>query len=133
MQYIDRSLQNPHKKEFLSIIKIKEVIFMVKVKKYSKEKKKQDTANARAEVKKQKYSLMQNLSFAMREIWRADKLVVISCFGFAAAMFAMRLADTYFQKYVVELAITGFERRLIFMCVGLFLLKTLSNFIAPSS
>ena len=102
---------------------------MVEVKKYSIEKKKKDTENARAEVKKQRSSLMQNLSFAMREIWRADKLVVISCFGFAAAMFAMRLADTYFQKYVVELAITGFERRLIFMCVGLFLLKTVSNFI----
>ncbi|MDE6132468.1 MAG: ABC transporter ATP-binding protein/permease, partial [Oscillospiraceae bacterium] len=106
---------------------------MVKVKKWDKEKKKKDWANYRAEIKSQKYGIVQNLVFAMREIWRADRLVVISCFGFAAAMFVTRLADVYFQKYVVELAVTGFERRLIFMCLGLFLLKILSDFIAMIS
>lgn len=103
---------------------------MVKVKKWDKEKKKKDWANYRAELKKQKYGIVQNLSFAMREIWQADKLLVISCFGFAAGMFAARLADVYFQKYVVELAVVGFERRLILMCFGLFLIKVLSDFIA---
>ena len=102
---------------------------MVKVQKYSKEKKKRDTENARAEVKKQKYSLMQNLTFAMREIWRADKKLVVSCFGFAAAMFVIRLTDVYFQKYVVELAVKGFERKLLFMCLGVFLLRELCNHI----
>lgn len=103
---------------------------MVKVKKWDKEKKKEDWAKYRAEIKSQKYGIMQNLSFAMREIWRADKLVVISCFGFAAGMFATRLADVYFQKYVVELAVVGFEHRLILICFGLFLIKVLSDFIA---
>lgn len=103
---------------------------MLKVKKWDKEKKKKDWANYRAELKKQKYGIVQNLSFAMWEIWQADKLLVISCFGFAAGMFAARLADVYFQKYVVELAVVGFERRLILMCFGLFLIKVLSDFIA---
>lgn len=102
---------------------------MVKVKKYSRKKKKEDMANYRAEIKTQKYGIVPNLIFAMREIWRADKLLVISCFGFAASLFAVRLADTYFQKYVVELAVTGFERKLIFMCVGVFLLRELCNHI----
>lgn len=106
---------------------------MVKVKKWDKEKKKKDWANYRAEIKKQKYGIVPNLVFAMKEVWKADKLLVISCFGFAAGMFASRLADVYFQKYVVELAVAGFERRLILMCAGLFLLKTLSDFIAMIS
>ena len=106
---------------------------MVKVKKWDKEKKKRDWANYRAEIKSQKYGIVQNLSFAMREIWQADKLLVISCFGFAAGMFATRLADVYFQKYVVELAVVGFERRLILICFGLFLIKVLSDFIAMIS
>lgn len=106
---------------------------MVKVKKWDKEKKKKDWANYRAEIKKQKYGIVPNLVFTMKEVCKADKFLVISCFGFAAGMFASRLADVYFQKYVVELAIAGFERRLILMCAGLFLLKTLSDFIAMIS
>lgn len=102
---------------------------MVKVKKYDKEKKKKNREAYRAEIKKQKYGIAQNLRFAMREIWRADKLVVISCFGFAAGAFVMRLADVYFQKYVVELAVSGFEIGLVLMCAGLFALKTFGSFI----
>lgn len=102
---------------------------MVKVKKYDREKKKKNREAYRAEIKKQKYGIAQNLRFAMREIWRADKLVVISCFGFAAGAFVMRLADVYFQKYVVELAVSGFEIGLVLMCAGLFALKTFGSFI----
>lgn len=102
---------------------------MVKVKKYDREKKKKNREAYRNEIKKQKYGILANLSFAMREIWRADKLLVISCFGFAAAAFVMRLADVYFQKYVVELAVSGFEIGLVLMCAGLFALKTFGSFI----
>lgn len=103
---------------------------MVKVEKWKGEKKKRDLEKAGAEIKKQKYGLGENLAFAMREIWRADKLVVISCFGFAAAMFVQRLCMVYIDKYVVELAVTGFEIGLLLTCAGLFLLKELCDYLS---
>ena len=41
---------------------------MVKVKKWDKEKKKKDWANYRAEIKKQKYGIVPNLVFTMKEV-----------------------------------------------------------------
>ena len=91
---------------------------MVKVTKWNGKKKKEDWAKYRAELKKNKYGIIPNLIWAMREIWFGNKATVISCFVFAVSMFLWNLSNTYVNKYVVDLVTTKFDRRILFICVG---------------
>ncbi|MCM1579079.1 MAG: ABC transporter ATP-binding protein/permease [Ruminococcus sp.] len=106
---------------------------MVKVQKYSKEKQKADGEKYREEIKKQRYGIRENVAYAMRECYRADKMFVACCFMFAAAMFVHRFCLVYIDKYVVELAVTGFDKGLLITCVGLFLLKEACSYICSRS
>jgi len=81
-------------------------------------------------AKVQKYGIIPNLAFAMRENYRADKLFVLCSFMFAAAMFVHRLCLVYIDKYVVELAVTGFDKGLLITCAALFLLKEICDYIS---
>ncbi|MCM1330475.1 MAG: ABC transporter ATP-binding protein/permease [Ruminococcus sp.] len=101
---------------------------MVKVQKYSKEKKKANGEKYRDEIKKQRYGILPNVAYAMRECYRADKVFVLCCFMFAAAMFAHRLCLVYIDKYVVELAAAGFDKGLLMTCAVLFLLKEVCDY-----
>lgn len=91
---------------------------MVKVTKWNGKKKKEDWAKYRAELKKNKYGIIPNLIWAMREIWLGNKATVICCFVFAFSMFLWNLSNTYVNKYVVDLVTTKFDRRIFFICVG---------------
>ncbi len=81
---------------------------MVKVTQYDKATKKAARKNWRAEIKKRKYGVCQNMVYILREIWRADKLMIIACFVFALFMYGANLCAVFTDKYVVELAAAGF-------------------------
>lgn len=91
---------------------------MVKVKKYDREKKKKNREAYRAELKKNKYGIIPNLIWAMREIWLGNKATVICCFVFALGMYLCNLSDTYVNKYVVDLVTEGVSTKMILLCVG---------------
>lgn len=91
---------------------------MVKVTKWNGKKKKEDWAKYRAELKKNKYGIIPNLIWAMREIWFGNKATVINCFVFAMSLFLWNLSNTYVNKYVVDLVTLGFTRKMLFICVG---------------
>lgn len=91
---------------------------MVKVKKYDKEKKKKNRETYRAELKKNKYGIIPNLIWAMREIWLGNKATVICCFVFALGMYLCNLSGTYVNKYVVDLVTEGVSTKMILLCVG---------------
>lgn len=78
---------------------------------------------AKSSNKKNNYGIIPNLIWAMREIWRADKKVVICCFAFALSTFFWNLSDTYINKYVVDLALSGLDRKILLICGLIFLIK----------
>ncbi|MBP1548777.1 MAG: ABC transporter ATP-binding protein [Oscillospiraceae bacterium] len=91
---------------------------MVKVTKWDKKKKKEDWANYRAEIKSRKYNVWQNMIYILREIWGIDKTMFFSCFLFAMCFYFTRLCATFTDKYVVELAATGFgNTALLVTCI----------------
>ncbi|MCM1263344.1 MAG: ABC transporter ATP-binding protein/permease [Butyrivibrio sp.] len=78
---------------------------------------------ANHDKKRNKYGIMANLIWAMREIWQADKNIVICCFIFAIGLFIRNLSDTYINKYVVELALSGIDKTILLICGAVFLMK----------
>lgn len=99
---------------------------MVKVTKWDKKKKKEDWAKCRAENKKMKYGIIPNLLYTMKDIRQFDRLMFLSCFGFALGYFLSRLCAAYTDKYVVELAISGFgNASLLVICLLLLTGNTL--------
>lgn len=104
---------------------------MVKVKKWNGQKKKDDWAKYRAERKKNKYGIIPNLIFAMKEVWLGNKATVLCCFAFAIGTFFWNLSDTYINKYVVDLAVSGLDRKILLVCLGIILAKFI--FCAVSS
>ncbi|MDE7295018.1 MAG: ABC transporter ATP-binding protein/permease [Oscillospiraceae bacterium] len=96
---------------------------MVKVAKYGGAKKKENDKKYREQLKKNKYGIIENLIYAMKHIWQGDKKVVICCFGFALSTFFLNLTDTYINKYVVDLALSGLDRKILIICAGVILGK----------
>ena len=93
---------------------------MVKVTKWDKKKKKEDWANYRAEIKSRKYNVWQNMIYILREIWKIDKMMIITCLVFAIAMYIQRICATFTDKYIVELATEGFgNTELLVICLAL--------------
>ncbi|WP_124100990.1 ABC transporter ATP-binding protein [Ruminococcus sp. Marseille-P6503] len=93
---------------------------MQKITKRSKKKKKEDREKYRAEIKSRKYGVVQNLTYAMGEIWSIDKKMIFSCFAFAVSYYLARLCATLTDKYVVELAAAGFgSTNLLMICIML--------------
>lgn len=91
---------------------------MVKVTKWDRKKKKEDRANYRAEIKRRKYGVWQNMMYILREIWSIDKTMFFSCFLFAMCFYITRLCATFTDKYVVELAAEGFgNTALLVTCI----------------
>lgn len=91
---------------------------MVKVTKWDRKKKKEDWANYRAEIKRRKYGVWQNMIYILREIWSIDKTMFFSCFLFAMCFYITRLCATFTDKYVVELVAAGFENTaLLVTCI----------------
>lgn len=93
---------------------------MVKVTKWDRKKKKEDRANYRAEIKRRKYGVWQNMMYILREIWKIDKMMIITCFAFAIAYYVQRLCVTFTDKYIVELATEGLGNTgLMLICLAL--------------
>ncbi len=64
---------------------------MIKVTKWSRKQQKEDWARYRAEIKSRKYGVWQNILYILREIWKIDKMMIITCFAFAMAYYVQRL------------------------------------------
>lgn len=91
---------------------------MVKVTKWDKKKKKEDWAKYRAEIKSRKYGIIPNLRYILREIWGINRWMLVSCFVFALSYYIARLCATFTDKYVIELAATGFgDTTLVITCI----------------
>ena len=94
---------------------------MVKVTKWAKQKKKEDWGKYRAEIKGLKYGIFENIRWAMREVYKYDKLVIFAALLMAFGDYFRNVILTYTDKYVVELAAGGFgQRRLVIICLLLF-------------
>ena len=107
---------------------------MVKVTKMDKKKKKEDWANYRAEIKRRKYGVWQNMMYILREIWTIDKMMVISCFAFAMAYYVKRLCVTFTDKYIVELATEGLGNTgLLIICLALIIGGMLCRMISDTA
>ena len=107
---------------------------MVKVTKWDKKKKKEDWANYRAEIKRRKYGVWQNMMYILREIWTIDKMMVISCFAFAMAYYVKRLCVTFTDKYIVELATEGLGNTgLLIICLALIIGGMLCRMISDTA
>ncbi len=108
---------------------------MIKVTKFDKAKKKAARESARAEIKKRKYGVFRNMSYILRETYRADKLMIITSFVFALFMYGANLCAVFTNKYVVELAAAGFGNMrllvtVIALIVGTRLCDIISNIAA---
>lgn len=103
---------------------------MIKVTKWDKEKKKASRKSYKAEIKKQRYGILTNVFYVLKEIWKSDKLMLATCFLFALGLFVSRLCATYTDKYVVELAMSGLgNRALLWGCIGLITLNCLFSWL----
>ena len=93
---------------------------MVKVTKWDKKKKKEDRARYRAEIKSRKYGVWQNMMYILREIWKIDKMMIVTCLVFALGWYVNRLCMTFTDKYIVELAAEGLgNTKLLVICLAL--------------
>jgi len=93
---------------------------MVKVTKWDKKKKKEDWAKYRAEIKSRKYNVRQNMTYILREIWKIDKVMIITCLVFALSSYVNRLCLTFTDKYIIQLAAEGLgNTSLLIICLGL--------------
>lgn len=93
---------------------------MVKVTKYDRKKKKEDMARYRAEIKKRKYGIINNMAYILREIWGIDRLMIASSLAFALFNYLNRLCLTFTDKYIVELAAVGVgNTKLLVICLSL--------------
>ena len=97
---------------------------MIIVTKWDKEKRKESKRGYKAEIKKQRYGILINVFYVLKEIWKSDKLMLATCFLFALGLFVSRLCATYTDKYVVELAMSGLgNMALLWTCIGLITLN----------
>ncbi len=104
---------------------------MVKVKKWDKQKKKEDWGKYRAEIKGMKYGIAENIAWAMKKIYGYDKWVVATVLIIAFGDYFRNVILTYTDKYIVELAAGGFgQTRLIAVCLLLFAGNFFFHFIA---
>lgn len=92
---------------------------MIKIAKWDKQKKKEDWRKHREEIRGMKYGIVPNLLFIMRELHRSDKKMFFSCFLFALSYYSSNLLATYVDKYIVELAVGGWNQALLIFCVVL--------------
>lgn len=107
---------------------------MVKVTKWDRKKKKEDRANYRAEIKRRKYGVWQNMMYILREIWKIDKMMIITCFAFAIAYYVQRLCVTFTDKYIVELATEGLGNTgLMLICLALIVGGMLCRMISDTA
>lgn len=107
---------------------------MVKVTKWDRKKKKEDRANYRAEIKRRKYGVWQNMMYILREIWKIDKMMIITCFAFAIAYYVQRLCVTFTDKYIVELATGGLGNTgLMLICLALIVGGMLCRMISDTA
>ena len=107
---------------------------MIKVTKWSRKQQKEDWARYRAEIKSRKYNVWQNIIYILREIWKIDKMMIISCFAFAMAYYVQRLCVTFTDKYIVELATEGLgNTRLLIICLALIIGGMLCRMISDTA
>ena len=78
---------------------------MVKITKYTKEKRKQDSEKHRKERSKHKYKTTQNMRYILSEIWKSQPLMLVVLLVSVAAVVAESLFTIFTGKYVVELAL----------------------------
>lgn len=91
---------------------------MVKVTNYDRAKRRADRKRYRESIKKQKYGIIPNLIYMLREIWGIDKWMIVTCIVFALSYYTVRLCATFTDKYVVELASVGFgDTALLVTCI----------------
>lgn len=88
----------------------------MKIAKWDKQKKKENRRKYREEIRGMKYGIVSNLIFVMREIHKSDKKMFFSCFLFALSYYSSNLLATYVDKYIVELAVGGWDRGLLIFC-----------------
>lgn len=107
---------------------------MIKVTKWSRKQQKEDWARYRAEIKSRKYNVWQNIIYILREIWKIDKMMIISCFAFAMAYYVQRLCVTFTDKYIVEFATEGLgNTRLLIICLALIIGGMLCRMISDTA
>lgn len=95
---------------------------MVKVTKWDKEKKKKDKKEFKAEMKGMKYRVLPNIRWALWESLSNDKWMAAAILVFAFGQYFRNLILACTDKYIVELAASGFgEVRLLAVCLLLFL------------
>lgn len=107
---------------------------MIKVTKWDKEKRKESRRSYRAEIRKQRYGILTNVFYVLKEIWKSDKLMLATCFLFALGLFVSRLCATYTDKYVVELAMSGLgNKALLWICIGLITLNCFFSWLGQAA
>ena len=103
---------------------------MVKVTKWDRKKKKEDWAKYRAEIKSRKYNVRQNMTYILREIWKIDKMTIITGFVFALSLYVNHLCLTFTDKYIVQLAAEGMgNANLLIICLGFIIGGTLCRML----
>lgn len=103
---------------------------MVKITKYTKEKRKQDSEKHRKERSKHKYKTTQNMRYILSEIWKSQPLMLVVLLACVVASVAELLFTSFTGKYVVELALgTSSRVHLAVICLLLIFGKRISRYI----
>lgn len=103
---------------------------MVKITKYTKEKRKQDSEKHRKERSKHKYKTTQNMRYILSEIWKSQPLMLVVLLMCVVASVAELLFTSFTGKYVVELALgTSSRVHLAVICLLLIFGKRISRYI----
>ncbi len=103
---------------------------MVKITKWDKKKKKADWEKYRAEKKKRKYGILENMRYILSEIWKSQPLMLILCLVGMIAIVIESLLSNFTGKYVVELALgTSSRVRLAVICLLLIFGERMAKFI----
>ena len=103
---------------------------MVKITKYTKEKRKQDSEKHRKEQSKHKYKTTQNMRYILSEIWKSQPFMLVVLLMCVVASVAELLFTSFTGKYVVELALgTSSRVHLAVICLLLIFGKRISRYI----
>ena len=103
---------------------------MVKITKYTKEKRQQDSEKHRKEQSKHKYKTTQNMRYILSEIWKSQPFMLVVLLMCVVASVAELLFTSFTGKYVVELALgTSSRVHLAVICLLLIFGKRISRYI----
>ena len=103
---------------------------MVKITKYTTEKRQQDSEKHRKEQSKHKYKTTQNMRYILSEIWKSQPFMLVVLLMCVVASVAELLFTSFTGKYVVELALgTSSRVHLAVICLLLIFGKRISRYI----